>query len=133
MHCYAIILHRGVIMYYGMVSAAVIMFGLQFFFNQKYESGMGNGRKASMWFILLSNAVGLFILLIVNGFKMEFTPFTFIVAFVAAVTVAVAIDTAFVAAPYSFDVVVAEHSSAAVIADSACSFVAVVAGSGNLQ
>ena len=55
------------------------------------------------------------------------------VAFVAAVTVAVAIDTAFVAAPYSFDVVVAEHSSAAVIADSACSFVAVVAGSGNLQ
>ena len=72
-------------MYYGMVSAAVIMFGLQFFFNQKYEAGMGNGRTASMWFILLSNAVGLFILLIVNGFKMEFTPFTFIVALVAAV------------------------------------------------
>lgn len=72
-------------MYYGIVSAAVAMFGLQFFFNQKYESETGNGRKASMWFILLSNAVGLFILLVVNGFKMEFTPFTLLIAFVASV------------------------------------------------
>lgn len=72
-------------MYYGMVSAAVIMFGLQFFFNQKYEAECGNGRKASMMFILLSNAVGLLILLAVNGFKMEYTNFTFVFALLAAV------------------------------------------------
>lgn len=72
-------------MYYGIVSAAVIMFGLQFFFNQKYETETGNGRKASMMFILLSNAVGLFILLAVNGFRMEYTHFTFIFALIAAV------------------------------------------------
>lgn len=72
-------------MYYGMVSAAVIMFGLQFFFNQKYEAETGNGRKASMWFILLSNAVGLLILLAVNSFRIEYTHFTFIFALIAAV------------------------------------------------
>lgn len=72
-------------MYYGMVSAAVIMFGLQFFFNQKYEAECGNGKKASMMFILLSNVVGLFILLAVNGFRMEYTHFTFIFALVAAI------------------------------------------------
>ena len=73
-------------MYYGVVSAAVIMFGLQFFFNQKYEAECGNGKKASMMFILLSNAVGLlFILLAVNKFRMEYTNFTFIFALIAAV------------------------------------------------
>lgn len=72
-------------MYYGIVSTAVIMFGLQFFFNQKYESETGNGRKASMWFILLSNAVGLVILLAVNRFRLEYTHFTVILAFIAAV------------------------------------------------
>lgn len=72
-------------MYYGMVSAAVIMFGLQFFFNQKYEAETGNGRKASMMFILLSNAVGLFILLAVNKFRMEYTNFTFVFALLAAI------------------------------------------------
>lgn len=72
-------------MYYGMVSAAVIMFGLQFFFNQKYEAETGNGRKASMWFILLSNAVGLLILLAVNSFRIEYTHFTFVFALIAAV------------------------------------------------
>lgn len=72
-------------MYYGIVSAAVIMFGLQFFFNQKYEAETGNGKKASMWFILLSNAVGLVILLAVNKFRIEYTHFTLIFAFIAAV------------------------------------------------
>ena len=72
-------------MYYGIVSAAVIMFGLQFFFNQKYEAETGNGRKASMMFILLSNAVGLLILLAVNGFKVEYTNFTFVFALFASV------------------------------------------------
>ena len=72
-------------MYYSMVSAAVVMFGLQFFFNQKYEAETGNGRKASMMFILLSNAVGLFILLAVNKFRMEYTNFTFVFALIAAV------------------------------------------------
>ena len=72
-------------MYYSMVSAAVVMFGLQFFFNQKYEAETGNGRKASMMFILLSNAVGLFILLAVNKFRMEYTNFTFVFALFAAI------------------------------------------------
>ncbi len=72
-------------MYYGIVSAAVVMFGFQFFFNQKYEAETGNGKKASMWFILLSNAVGFVILLAMNKFRLEFTPFTLICSFIAAV------------------------------------------------
>lgn len=58
------------------------MFGFQFFFNQKYEQEMGSGKKATILFIFIGHLVGAAILFAVNGFKPEFTVFTFIIALI---------------------------------------------------
>ena len=67
-----------------MVMAAVVMFGLQFFCNQQYERECKSGLSASMMFIFGGAVAGLVVLLAVNGFKWEFTPFTLIMASLAA-------------------------------------------------
>ncbi|MBQ7043600.1 MAG: hypothetical protein IJN78_03240 [Clostridia bacterium] len=71
-------------MYYAMVMAAVVMFGLQFFCNQQYERECKSGLSASMMFIFGGAVAGLVVLLAVNGFKWEFTPFTVLMASLAA-------------------------------------------------
>lgn len=72
-------------LYYAMVMAAVVMFGLQFFCNQQYERECKSGLSASMMFIFGGAVAGLVVLLAVNGFKWEFTPFTVFMASLAAV------------------------------------------------
>ena len=71
-------------MYYAMVMAAVVMFGLQFFCNQQYERECKSGLSASMMFIFGGAVAGLVVLLAVNGMKWEFTPFTLFMASLAA-------------------------------------------------
>lgn len=71
-------------LYYAMVMAAVVMFGLQFFCNQQYERECKSGLSASMMFIFGGAVAGLVVLLAVNGFKWEFTPFTVLMASLAA-------------------------------------------------
>lgn len=72
-------------MYYTMVMAAVVMFGLQFFCNQQYERECKSGLSSSMMFIFGGAVAGLVVLLAVNGFKWEFTPFTLFMASFAAI------------------------------------------------
>lgn len=72
-------------MYYAMVMAAVVMFGLQFFCNQQYERECKSGLSSSMMFIFGGAVAGLVVLLAVNGFRWEFTPFTLFMASLAAV------------------------------------------------
>ena len=67
-----------------MVMAAVVMFGLQFFCNQQYERECKSGLCASMMFIFGGAVAGLVVLLAVNGFQWEFTPFTLFMASLAA-------------------------------------------------
>lgn len=71
-------------MYYTMVMAAVVMFGLQFFCNQQYERECKSSFTSSMMFIFGGALAGLVVLFIVNGFKWEFTPFTLFMASLAA-------------------------------------------------
>lgn len=68
-----------------MVMAAVVMFGLQFFCNQQYERECKSGLSSSMMFIFGGAVAGLVVLLAVNGFKWEFTPFTLFMASLAAI------------------------------------------------
>lgn len=72
-------------MYYAMVMAAVVMFGLQFFCNQQYERECKSGLSSSMMFIFGGAVAGLVVLLAVNGFRWEFTPFTQFMASLAAI------------------------------------------------
>ena len=69
--------------YYGLISAAVIMFSFQFYVNQKFERIEGNAVKAAATFMFRSSIAGIIILLIINKFKYEFAPFTL---FLSAVT-----------------------------------------------
>ncbi len=73
-------------MYYGMVLVAVVLFGLQFFCNEKYQQEKGSGLAASMLFILGGGLAGLLILWLINGFQLHCTSFTFWMAFANAVS-----------------------------------------------
>ena len=48
-------------MYYGLIIAAVVMFGFQFFANQDYEKKNGNKIASAMIFICGSSFVGFLI------------------------------------------------------------------------
>ena len=71
-------------MYYGLILAAVVMFGLQFFTNQNYEKKNGNNVPASMIFICGSSFVGFIILLAINEFIFEFTWYTLFMSIITA-------------------------------------------------
>ncbi len=71
-------------MYYGLIIAAVVMFGFQFFFNQKFESKNGNSLASSMIFIFGGSIAGLLVLLAINSFRLEFTLYTLIMSVVTA-------------------------------------------------
>lgn len=72
------------ILYYGIIVAAVVMFGLQFFMNQDYEKKNGNDLPASMVFIFGSSIAGFLVLLAINKFKFEFTYYTLFMAIITA-------------------------------------------------
>ena len=81
-----IILKKDVeILYYGIISVAVVMFGFQFFFNNDYEKKNGSSLITSMVFIFGSSLVGLPVLWAINSFKFEFTWYTLLMATVTAV------------------------------------------------
>ena len=72
-------------MYYGIVTIAVLIFGIQFYLNDKYQQENGTGTSSVFTFSFISAAIGVICLAIINGFDFSFTPFTLIWAFVTAV------------------------------------------------
>ena len=71
-------------MYYGLVMVSVIMFGIQFLFNERYEKLSGNNAAATFAFVFLSAVSGLICLLVINRFRLEWTPFTAVCALATA-------------------------------------------------
>ncbi len=71
-------------MYYGVITISVILFGLQFLFNNQYEREYGNHIASNFVFSFIYSLGGMIPLLIINGFKLETTPFTVIMAAVTA-------------------------------------------------
>lgn len=71
-------------MYYGIITASVILFGIQFFFNDRYQKESGSSIGSTFIFSLFNSISGLLCLLIIHSFKLEFTPFTLIMASIAA-------------------------------------------------
>ncbi|MBQ6898978.1 MAG: hypothetical protein IJN70_08345 [Clostridia bacterium] len=70
--------------YYGILLAAVTMFSFQFLFNGIFEKEYGNGLRAMLVFSAGSSLVGFLILFVINGFKFEFTWFSALMSFFAA-------------------------------------------------
>ena len=71
-------------MYYGIILLSVVMFGGCFVLNDEYRKMRGGSVKVSMQFSFVSSLAGLLVLLCVNGWKLEFTPFTLVMAIMAA-------------------------------------------------
>lgn len=69
-------------MYYGLLAFTVCLFGAAFAANQQYQQRMGSGFFVAFLFSALSACGGTLILLPFNGFRLEFTPFTLIMALV---------------------------------------------------
>lgn len=65
--------------YYLLLTASVMLFSLQFLFNQKFQEKFGDGLKSSTVFSLLSSAGGFLVLLLLNGFKLDFSCFSFLI------------------------------------------------------
>lgn len=67
-------------MYYAAVCVAVVLFGTQFLTKRKYAEKMGSGLFPTMLLSLLGGILGAVIMVFTNGFKLEYTPFTLIMA-----------------------------------------------------
>ncbi|MBR6939825.1 MAG: hypothetical protein IKH65_03370 [Clostridia bacterium] len=71
-------------MYYAILSVSVVLFGVQFLFNRQYQIIRGPSVRTAMLFMFTAFSAGTLILWGINKFRFEFTPFTLIVASVAA-------------------------------------------------
>lgn len=71
-------------LYYALISLSVIMFGVQFLFTDKYQKECGQSVLAAHRLTFYSGIVGIIILLIINGFRVEYTHFTLICAIASA-------------------------------------------------
>ena len=71
-------------MYYGLITIAVVMFGACFSMQDVYRRMRGSGLRTSLESSFWGGVAGLAVLLIVNGFRLSFTPFTLLIALLAA-------------------------------------------------
>ena len=71
-------------MYYGILFAAVVMFGLQFFCNDKYQEIRGTSRRSAVELIFGSSLAGAVILFAIAGCNIALTPFTLLMSGVTA-------------------------------------------------
>lgn len=72
-------------MYYGIITLSVLMFGVQFYLNDKYQRRSGTGAESVFTFNLLCAIAGIICLSIINKFDFSLTPFTLLMAVVAAI------------------------------------------------
>ncbi|MBD8946498.1 MAG: hypothetical protein EGR97_04180 [Clostridiales bacterium] len=72
-------------MYYGLIMLSTLIFSGCFWFKDIYREQKGSSFKASFEFSFYSGIAGFLALLIINKFSFEFSPFTFIIAMIAAV------------------------------------------------
>ena len=70
---------------YGMLSASTVMFGFMFFFKDIFRRNYGSGLKATFVMSLGGNMIGMTVLLLFNGFVLEFSPFAFIMGLCSTV------------------------------------------------
>ena len=72
-------------MYYGILSFSVILFGIQFLMNQRYQQASGSGMASTLLFSLINGVVGAACLMLFNGPHLTCTPFTLVLALASSV------------------------------------------------
>lgn len=71
-------------LYYTLVSAATVLFALQFLFNQKFEEKRGNSLKSAFEFTLYKSIIIVIMMLFISGFKITVTPFSVVLSVIYA-------------------------------------------------
>ena len=72
-------------MYYGIVLISVLMFGVQFYFKDKYQKESGTGASSVFVSSFIGSVVGVLCLAIINGCDFSITPFALAWSFIAAI------------------------------------------------
>lgn len=73
-------------MYYFLVLSAVVLFSLQFLFNQRFQQNRGESLKSALEFSLYKSVVIVIIMLIIGKFSIQITPFSVFMAALYAVS-----------------------------------------------
>ena len=71
--------------YYVLIMLSVVLFGVCFSLNDTYRAYRGGGMKSSLEFSLVASLAGLVVLIAVNGFSLQFTWFSLLMAALVAV------------------------------------------------
>lgn len=71
--------------YYALILLTVLMFGGCFALKDVYRKQRGSNLKISLQFTCISSVAGLVVLIAINGFKFEYTPFTLLMALLVAI------------------------------------------------
>lgn len=72
-------------MYYGIVVISVLMFGVQFYLNDKYQKECGTSASSVFVSTFIGAAVGVLCLAIINKFDFSLTPYTLVWSFITAI------------------------------------------------
>lgn len=72
-------------MYFGCLCFCAVLFATQFLFNQKFEEECGATQTATIIFSLYTSIFGFLVLFAINGFKINFSCFSIIIATMYAV------------------------------------------------
>ncbi|MBR4072326.1 MAG: EamA family transporter [Clostridia bacterium] len=65
---------------YGILTVSTLMFGFMFFFKDIYRKNYGSGWKATLTMSIGGGFFGLIVLILINGFVLEFSVFALIMA-----------------------------------------------------
>ena len=73
-------------LYYFLVIISTVLFSLQFLFNQRFQQTYGTGMKATQIFSLYKSLVIILMMLLISGFKVQFSWFSLGMATIYAVS-----------------------------------------------
>ncbi len=71
--------------YYFLLILAAALFASQFLLNQLFQKYKGSGAADSLLFTLYTSLAGFFIVFIINGFRLEFSSFSVVIALIYSV------------------------------------------------
>lgn len=74
-------------MMYALLTVAALLFAMQFLFNQQFRKLNGDGNDSTVIFAGYTHGISFLIMLILSGFRLEFTWFSVLIAAIYAVVV----------------------------------------------
>lgn len=74
-------------MMYGLLTLAALLFAMQFLFNQQFRKFNGDGDDSTVTFAGYTHGISFLIMLVLSGFKLEFTWFSVLISAIYAVVV----------------------------------------------